>query len=337
MSSSIPVSLPRINLGNTYGAFLIGAIFAALLFGLTNIQAFIYYQTHAGRWTKFYRLVVFWLWILDASHLALIVHCVYYYLVTNYGNTSVLTEVVWSFKLQIVFNAIISYGIHLLYSHRIWIVGRDRSRIFRMIPGIVVVVGLGVAVSLTWIVYRRNPPIDLFQIGWPTFMALGTAASLDILVASSLCYLLATSRTGFPKTDGWITKLIGYTIDSGCLTSICSITAIITCAAMPHNFVFLGVQFLLAKLYVNSYIALLNARYYMLSNTDTGNSSEQHICLSDTLSTGTHDGPQEKFQTYRRGMFTRAEHEVVLPTRPVQVAMLHRSILVTVEKQSFAD
>jgi len=41
--------------------------------------------------------------ILDAIHLALIIHCVYYYLVTNYANINALTEIVWSLKLQIVF------------------------------------------------------------------------------------------------------------------------------------------------------------------------------------------------------------------------------------------
>lgn len=38
--------------------------------------------------------------ILDALHLALVVHCVYYYLVTNYANFNALTEIVWSLKVS---------------------------------------------------------------------------------------------------------------------------------------------------------------------------------------------------------------------------------------------
>lgn len=38
--------------------------------------------------------------ILDALHLMLIGHCVYYYLVINYANVSALTEIVWSFKVS---------------------------------------------------------------------------------------------------------------------------------------------------------------------------------------------------------------------------------------------
>ncbi|KAG1725019.1 uncharacterized protein EDB91DRAFT_118501 [Suillus paluster] len=322
MSSSMYDPLPRIDLGATYGALFIGAIVAALLFGLTNIQAFIYFQTHAGKRTTFYKLVVFWLWVLDAMHLALIVHSVYYYVVTNFGNISVLIEVVWSFKLQMVLNILIAYGTHLLYAHRIWIVGRDRSRAFLIIPAIVVVLGSGVALTLIWIVY--DPYMNVTILQWPTFLALSTAALLDTLDTSSLCYLLATSRTGYIDTDSFITRLIGYSIYSGCLTSICSMASIITCAVMPKNFIFLSLQFLMAKLYVNSYIALLNARHYTQSNVNTTNFSELRGCHSDSL-TGTHNASQEKL---RKNVFSYPDREVVLPIRPIQAAMVSSCVTV---------
>ncbi|KAG1778177.1 hypothetical protein EV702DRAFT_968559, partial [Suillus placidus] len=41
--------------------------------------------------------------ICDALHLALTIHSVYYYLVTNYANFGVLTEIVWSLKVSLYF------------------------------------------------------------------------------------------------------------------------------------------------------------------------------------------------------------------------------------------
>ncbi|KAG2739230.1 hypothetical protein P692DRAFT_201729967, partial [Suillus brevipes Sb2] len=41
--------------------------------------------------------------ILDGIHLALVIHCIYYYLVTNYANFDVLTEIVWSLKVSFPF------------------------------------------------------------------------------------------------------------------------------------------------------------------------------------------------------------------------------------------
>ncbi|OAX31138.1 hypothetical protein K503DRAFT_788031, partial [Rhizopogon vinicolor AM-OR11-026] len=128
--SSTQDLFPDIDLGNTFGALFIGVVLAAVLFGVANVQAFVYFQTHRGTGMTLYKLVVICLLILDASHLALITHSVYYYLVTNYANIGVLTEIVWSLKLQIVINVIIVYAVHVLFVYRIWIISKGRSRIF---------------------------------------------------------------------------------------------------------------------------------------------------------------------------------------------------------------
>ncbi|KAG1861781.1 hypothetical protein DFJ58DRAFT_657271 [Suillus subalutaceus] len=215
MSSSAQDLIPTLNIGNTFGALFIGVTIAAVLFGLSNVQAFVYFQAHRGTGTTFYKLAVrlYHHLILDAVHLALIVHCVYYYLVSNYANVNALTEIVWSFKVS-------SYsGPPCSPLHEVLIVSRYQCHVFS----------------------------DLVKIQWATFLTLGTITFADVVVASSLCYLLAISRTGFSSTDSLITKLMVYIINTGCLTSICSMTAVITCAVMPTNFIFLAIEFLLAK------------------------------------------------------------------------------------------
>lgn len=47
--------------------------------------------------------------------------------------------------------------------------------------------------------YQCHVFSDLVKIEWATFMALGTITFVDFVIASSLCYLLATSRTGFSR------------------------------------------------------------------------------------------------------------------------------------------
>ncbi|OAX34768.1 hypothetical protein K503DRAFT_698130 [Rhizopogon vinicolor AM-OR11-026] len=116
---------------------------------------------------------------------------------------------------------------------------------------------------------------DLSRIQWSIYLSLGTASAIDCLIASSLCYLFYTAKTGFTKTDMTLRTLMRDVITTGCLTSICSVTCIITKALMPDNFVFLGIELLLSTLYVNSYLALLNARYYQGSNRGTHVSQPQ--------------------------------------------------------------
>ncbi|KAG1724666.1 hypothetical protein EDB19DRAFT_295152 [Suillus lakei] len=227
MSSSMQDLIPQLDIGSTFGALFIGVIIAAILFGLSNVQAFVYFQTHRGTGITFYKLVVIGLWMLNALHLALIIHCVYYYLVINYTNIGALTEVVWSFQLQIVIDVFIICGVHLLYVYRIWIVSKGRSRTLAITAGIIVILGSGVAaIVLIWAIYQSNLISELIKFQWSTYMTLSTITFVDIVIASSLCYLLATSRTGFSSTDSLITKLIVYIINTGSLTRYSSFQTI---------------------------------------------------------------------------------------------------------------
>ncbi|CCL99789.1 uncharacterized protein FIBRA_01811 [Fibroporia radiculosa] len=100
-------------LNGTYGAMLIGVLVAAILFGATNVQVYMYaiHNPHDSIWNK---LVVGALWILDAVHTALCFHLVYWYLITNYYRPPELLDIVWSFKAQIIVVAILIIFVHTL-------------------------------------------------------------------------------------------------------------------------------------------------------------------------------------------------------------------------------
>ncbi|KAH7911250.1 hypothetical protein BJ138DRAFT_1179673 [Hygrophoropsis aurantiaca] len=258
-----PGSRLDLDLNSTFGAFFIGFAVASILFGLTSVQALVYFQTHLHQGITFYKIVICYLWILDAMQLAFIAHMIYHYLVINYANPSVLSVIVWSFQAHIVVDVLIIYAVHLLYVQRLWILSRGRSKILPSLMTAIVIVGSGVAISLIWAVYQCHVFTDFIQVEWSTFLTLSTTCFLDMTIAGSMCYLLMASRTGFAKTDSFITKLMTYSLHTGLLTSVCSLTVIIINATMPRNFIFLSVNFLTAKLYVNAYLALLNARRYL--------------------------------------------------------------------------
>ncbi|KAG2060553.1 hypothetical protein BDR06DRAFT_1017028 [Suillus hirtellus] len=331
--------IPLVQLTNTFGVLFIGIILAAILFGVTNVQVFIYFQTHShgGTGIAFYKLVVICLWISDALHLALIVHCLYFYLVINYANISALTEIVWSAKLQVVVVASSIFAVRLLYVHRIWTVSKGRSKILAIIVGIAVVLTLGLAIVIIWFMYLEvHAAADLVKIEWAIYVYLGPVAVVDILSASSLYYLLATSRTGFPRTDSFISKLMVYIINTGCMTSMCSMAAIITCAVMSETFVCETVEVLMFKLYVNSFIVLMNAGYYAQPNVDAMHSSQCHVprdIYRPRLRVGT---SQDEEQTSQKSMFNHPD-EVLHITRPVQAVMPWRPIEVTMEMNSLSS
>ncbi|KAG2065611.1 hypothetical protein BDR04DRAFT_162791 [Suillus decipiens] len=162
---------------------------------------------------------------------------------------------------------------------------------------------------LIWSSYQFHVFSDLIELEWSAYMGLCTITFCDIAIASSLCYLLATSRTGFSSTDSLITKLMAYIIHTGCMTSICSVAAMITFAVMPPTFIFLAIEFLLAKVHVNSFLALLNAQHYGHANTDNNAFHNCHAVYRPELHIQMPE--DQEFQASRRDVFKHPDDEAV--------------------------
>ncbi|KAG1762552.1 hypothetical protein EDD22DRAFT_567647 [Suillus occidentalis] len=167
----------------------------------------------------------------------------------------------------------------------------------------------------------------MIAIEWTAYLTLSSMAFADILIASSLCYLLATSRTGYSSTSSFITKLMGYIISTGCLTSACSMIAVITCAVMPKNFIFLSIEFIVIKLYVNSFMALMNARYYVQTDVPSvGPTKLRHEVYRPKLRINTLQ--EDKLQE------DVSDNAVLHTTRPIQAVMA--PTMRTMEMHSFS-
>ncbi|KAK0221341.1 hypothetical protein IW262DRAFT_892719 [Armillaria fumosa] len=122
LSSSHPMS-SKLALWDTLGVLYVGATISAILFGITNLQVVIYYKRYPTDWWV-YRYSVAVLWILDAFHVALSTHSLYYYLVDMSGDlVASLVHVVWSFKFQLDINMLIAIYVQGLYAIRLWKLG----------------------------------------------------------------------------------------------------------------------------------------------------------------------------------------------------------------------
>ncbi|EGN99102.1 hypothetical protein SERLA73DRAFT_181919 [Serpula lacrymans var. lacrymans S7.3] len=248
------------SLSNSFGAFYVSLLLAAILYGFTSLQLVIYIQSQWKYDRVVYRIMVVLLWLLDTIHVTFISHMLYYYLISNFANPPALSVIVWSFKGENIMTMIIILSVHCLYVHRLWILGKGRNRILSLVQVVTITLLLGLSMLQLHAMSQCYLYSDLEMLTWEPITVLSVLAFNDFLVASSMCYLLALSRTGFSKTDTTIKRIALYVCGSGCLTSICSLTAIITCAVMPDNSINLAIDFLLSKLYVNSFMALLNSR-----------------------------------------------------------------------------
>jgi len=285
-------------LGNTIGATFLGTVAAAILFGITNLQVYLYFQNYPKDW-RFQKISVATLWILDAFHLSLTIVAVYHYLIDSFGSAAALQVVIWTFKLQIAVNVVIVLLVQTLYAVRVWKLGRHNQRIWPILVALIVASGYAIGIILAVKTYGIKTFAENRKISWIIILSFAQATFIDVIIALAMCFYLMRSKSGFAETNNKIIVIVRMTLISGMLTSACSLVALVTFITMPNNLVFLGVEFLLTKLYINSFLAMLNARQTIRDrdNTSTGNSASISKIMNIRTTTTSHVASSGPFDT----------------------------------------
>jgi len=254
MDAVAPVSA---SYDNTLGAAFIGGIFASILYGVTCVQAFIFFNSDRKQ-SLYLKTIVLTLWILDTLHLIFVCYALYWYMVTNYTNPAVLISLPWSISAGILLTPTSDTIVRSVFTYRVWILsGKNRLLTFPLVLAVFLIQLDGLVSGIKG--FLSDTFGKLGEITWVLYAGFTLSVVADFAIAITLCYYLYRSRGGIKRTDSLITVLMMYTINIGLLTSIFQLACFITYAIM-RNFVFLAMYFPISKLYVNSLFATLNAR-----------------------------------------------------------------------------
>ncbi|PBK81113.1 hypothetical protein ARMGADRAFT_1171568 [Armillaria gallica] len=282
MSSLPSPTLP--SLRDTFGALFIGATIAAVLFGIMNVQVLIYYKRYPKDWALYlYSVALFW--VLDSVHFALGAHALYYYLIDMYGNLlgALLGNAIWSLRLQLLVKVWIIVFVQGVYAIRLWKLGRHFHKILPWFVFFAVAVSFGNSVvPLASTVFCTYPPpfpsgagilmsyetyipqnlVSISTIGISIYIFYSVAITTDVIIALMMCYYLHESRAiiHLPFTARKLLGLMRLALISGLATSACSLFALFTYFAWSDTLIFVAIDFILPKLYINSLLAMLNYR-----------------------------------------------------------------------------
>ncbi|RDB28743.1 hypothetical protein Hypma_014825 [Hypsizygus marmoreus] len=293
-----------INLDSKIGAAFLGNLIAGIFYGITCVQTYIYFKRNDKDSTSF-RLLIFFLWLLDTLHLALVTHGIYYYLISNYGNLPALASPTWSLLAQVYVTCISDLIIRGVFGRRVWLMA-GKSKIIvtgiqrdlvRILPPSSPMPNIVLTESITFATraYAGGTFAKFSQISYLLYIALGSGVVADFLIAGSLCRSLWKSRTGFRKTDTLVNVLMMYAINTSLLTTICSGACFITYTIWPNEFTFIGIYFSLSKLFLNSLLATLNSRESLSEKingvSDISMSDMSHRRHFSSMVSGTRSGP----------------------------------------------
>ncbi|TDL20307.1 hypothetical protein BD410DRAFT_377107 [Rickenella mellea] len=256
-ATDTPSSLP-LRFDTTLGALLIGALACASLYGITLIQTVIYFQRYPKD-TPYLKTMVVVLWALDTFDYYLTSHGIYWYTVTNFANPLAAARPAWSLFIHVAVTSISNFIVRSLFTRRVWKLSNGNILLTVAIV-VISTADLTIGLLITAKAYPVKSLLGLRPLV-PLFYAnFASGVLADLHVAISLCYFLWKSKTGFRRTDSLIATLVIYTVNTGMITALDASAGLITYAVMPYNEIFVAFYLVLSKLYLNSYLASLNAR-----------------------------------------------------------------------------
>jgi len=262
------------------GAQYLAVVLSSILFGITTLQVYIYHQNYPK--DKIHnRIVVPVLWVLDAFHLSLVIHANYVYLVLQLP----LDHVLWSMDAGILDTELITVIVTSLYAVRIWNFARRPRRYLACVLVVAQLLQTTASIVDLYTTYSCRDMSQLSRSFWTIQFSLASHAFVDCFLAGAMCYYLQKGRSGFSPTDSTVVKLMQYVIGSGMVTAAFAIATLVAITIRPYGLLWTVFYFLLSKLYINSFLAFLNARQHIRKRIE-GPSLPTSMSFSDVRFAG---------------------------------------------------
>ncbi|KAK0437932.1 uncharacterized protein EV420DRAFT_155447 [Desarmillaria tabescens] len=274
------MAVPTSPIDSTFGALFIGMVLAAVLWGVSCVQTWYYFDNYRHD-SIFLKGVVFLTWLSDTIHQVLITHVLYYYTISHFGDTDALENIVWTLYVEVVFNAITGFLVQSFFAYRIWTFRKN----FAVLSVIVLLILGEVGTSVAYVGGGAHlPTFTGLKKLKPLSMSINVlAAAGDVLISVAICFFLNNAKSGFAWSNNVINRLMLFAINTGLLTSICACASLLFILALPNTLVYFAFYFMIGRFYVNSLLATLNSRKSM--RTPASTEAESHSLQDRARST----------------------------------------------------
>ncbi|THH01308.1 hypothetical protein EW145_g6941 [Phellinidium pouzarii] len=264
---SSEAAAPSLHLDSTYGVLFLALVITMALWGAGTVQLYYYHNKfgHTDEWWR--RLIVFLIWALDTGHQICIIKPLYMDFVKNFDNPASLTHLDPASTDTVILAAFVDSLVQGLFLTRIWHLSRQNY----VLTGSVIALVIAQFVSTMVYFGKENGFTDYTQLTKSVsveHVATAIITVTDLVIASTLVWLLHSSRSGFKRTDTVINRLILYTVNTGLITGLCALAALVTGFALPNTSLYIFFLFVIPKLYLNCLLASLNSREHLRSTLE---------------------------------------------------------------------
>ncbi|KAG2755482.1 hypothetical protein P692DRAFT_20767703, partial [Suillus brevipes Sb2] len=261
-----------------YGAILLGGLLAFGLSGCVNMQFIVYWQLYSYESWRAKSLVIA-IWLLDLCHSAFVAIALWDSIIVPYGDMDEFDKIPWSVGPAVELTAMITFLVQCVFAYRIYRLQKKRLTV--VVPIVSSCLSNFLLDDEILIIrFRLHSYAAFIQHPFPRWIitvGLSLSAFVDIMITAIMCYFLRKNRTIVTSTIRIIDTLTFWTIRNGSITSAAAIASLICWLVMPDNRTFLGLHFVIAKLYANSLLATLNARQQIRNGKQHNSSSDRPL------------------------------------------------------------
>jgi len=245
---------------STYGAVLLGSLFASGLSGIVTVQSVIYLKLFPSDRKLLKGLVVF-VWILALTHIALVWQAIWEYFLVKFGDPSFIDYIPKGIALSVILTATMTLVAHCLFAHRIYYL--SNKNLYLTMPIITLAFGRLAAaiVSGSEMIYLQSYTLFRQKFLWLFTLGLSLSCTVDILITFSLFFLLKMNGKKLVALNHIVDSIVLYAFEINLLTSAATVVAMLCWVILDNSLIFLGLHFVIGQLYANSLLATLNSRH----------------------------------------------------------------------------
>ncbi|KAI0315719.1 hypothetical protein OF83DRAFT_325425 [Amylostereum chailletii] len=243
----------------TFGIFILATILGSVFYGMTLLQAGLYFSK-SGEDRARNKLLVTVLILFDTFAWILEVYTVWWYFVVNYANPAALPMPIWTLELEPGFTYTVAFLAQMFFIEKIYIL--LGSKVIAFVLTVLSIGAWGTGIGITGIVDLVSPTIDRINIAQKTLSTL-----VELIIAASMTYMFRAKRTGMSRTDSILNRLLVFALSRGILMCLVQILYTVTYFALHNTLIWAIFHFSLSKLCANSVIASLNVREIMRNGT----------------------------------------------------------------------
>ncbi|KAI6123005.1 hypothetical protein EV401DRAFT_1949465 [Pisolithus croceorrhizus] len=202
------------------GPFLIGLTLNIFLYGVTTIQAYLYF-TKYKRDRLWLRSLIVILYLAETFNCIISTYYIYDVLVTHFGDEANLLTGSWVFTVDAALTGAISVVVQHFFAWRVFVLTKNKL----MVAAIVLCSLASLAGSLSGTVsLATNSSLSLLQShAIEVTIWLAGAVLADAIIAISLVWYLGSHKHLYPKLNSTINRILRMTVQTGVLTTIVAI------------------------------------------------------------------------------------------------------------------